>query len=98
MDAPEQMPATDIHALMRDLGARARAAATELAHAPSAAKNAALAGAAEAIMDRRAEIAEANARDMEAARGLYSALGFEEIPPYYFNPLPGSHYLRAELG
>lgn len=36
--------------------------------------------------------------DMEAARGLYSALGFEEIPPYYFNPLPGSHYLRAELG
>lgn len=36
--------------------------------------------------------------DMEAARGLYASLGFEEIPPYYFNPLPGAHYLRADLG
>ena len=36
--------------------------------------------------------------DMEAARSLYGALGFEEIPPYYFNPIPGAHYLKAELG
>jgi len=36
--------------------------------------------------------------DMEAARGLYASLGFEEIPPYYFNPIPGAHYLRAALG
>jgi ribosomal protein S18 acetylase RimI-like enzyme len=36
--------------------------------------------------------------DMEAARGLYASLGFEEIPPYYFNPLPGAHYLKADLG
>ena len=36
--------------------------------------------------------------DMEAARGLYASLGFEEIPPYYFNPIPGAHYLRVELG
>lgn len=35
--------------------------------------------------------------DMEAARGLYAALGFEEIPPYYFNPIAGAHYLRARL-
>ena len=35
--------------------------------------------------------------DMEAARGLYGVLGFEEIPPYYFNPIPGAHYLKAEL-
>jgi ribosomal protein S18 acetylase RimI-like enzyme len=35
--------------------------------------------------------------DMEAARELYSTLGFEEIPPYYFNPIPGAHYLKAEL-
>lgn len=36
--------------------------------------------------------------DMEAARELYERLGFEEIPPYYYNPLPGAHYLKAELG
>lgn len=36
--------------------------------------------------------------DMEAARGLYASLGFEEIPPYYYNPLPGAHYLKVELG
>ena len=35
--------------------------------------------------------------DMEAARGLYASLGFVEIPPYYFNPVPGAHYLRADL-
>jgi ribosomal protein S18 acetylase RimI-like enzyme len=35
--------------------------------------------------------------DMEAARGLYASLGFEEIPPYYYNPLPGAHYLKVEL-
>jgi ribosomal protein S18 acetylase RimI-like enzyme len=35
--------------------------------------------------------------DMEAARGLYEALGFEEIPPYYYNPIPGAHYLKAQL-
>lgn len=35
--------------------------------------------------------------DMEAARDLYETLGFEDIPPYYFNPLPGAHYLRADL-
>ena len=35
--------------------------------------------------------------DMEAARGLYTSLGFEDIPPYYFNPIPGAHYLKVEL-
>ena len=35
--------------------------------------------------------------DMEAARGLYAALGFHDIPPYYFNPVPGAHYLKADL-
>ena len=35
--------------------------------------------------------------DMEAARELYASLGFVEIPPYYFNPIPGAHYLMAEL-
>ena len=36
--------------------------------------------------------------DMEAARGLYATLGFEDVPPYYFNPIPGAHYLKVELG
>ena len=35
--------------------------------------------------------------DMEAARGLYESLGFEEIAPYYFNPIAGAHYLKVEL-
>ena len=35
--------------------------------------------------------------DMEAARGLYASLGFEEIPPYYYNPIPGAHYLKVDL-
>ncbi|NKE68277.1 GNAT family N-acetyltransferase [Ramlibacter sp. RBP-2] len=35
--------------------------------------------------------------DMEAARALYEDLGFDEIPPYYHNPIPGAHYLKADL-
>lgn len=35
--------------------------------------------------------------DMEAARALYEDLGFEEIPPYYYNPIAGAHYLKADL-
>ncbi len=35
--------------------------------------------------------------EMEAARELYATLGFEEIPPYYFNPIAGAHYLKADL-
>jgi ribosomal protein S18 acetylase RimI-like enzyme len=34
---------------------------------------------------------------MEAAREMYTSLGFEEIPPYYFNPIPGAHYLKVDL-
>lgn len=36
--------------------------------------------------------------DMESARSLYETLGFEEVPPYYFNPIPGAHYLKVDLG
>lgn len=35
--------------------------------------------------------------DMEAARTLYEELGFEEVPPYYHNPIAGAHYLKASL-
>ena len=32
--------------------------------------------------------------DREAARGLYTSLGFEEVLPYCFNPIVGAHYLK----
>ncbi len=35
--------------------------------------------------------------EMESARELYASLGFEEIAPYYYNPIPGAHYLKADL-
>ena len=35
--------------------------------------------------------------EMEAARNLYATLGFVEIPAYYYSPVPGAHYLKAEL-
>lgn len=35
--------------------------------------------------------------DMEAARNLYTDLGFEETEPYYYNPIAGAHYLKADL-
>jgi putative acetyltransferase len=35
--------------------------------------------------------------DMEAARALYEDLGFQEIPPYYHNPIAGAHYLKVDL-
>ncbi len=35
--------------------------------------------------------------NMESARALYQELGFEEVPPYYHNPIAGAHYLRAKL-
>ena len=35
--------------------------------------------------------------EMESARELYASLGFEEVAPYYFNPIPGAHYLKADL-
>lgn len=34
---------------------------------------------------------------MESARALYTDLGFEEIPPYYHNPIAGSHYLKVDI-
>lgn len=35
--------------------------------------------------------------DMEAARNLYTDLGFESTEPYYHNPIAGAHYLKADL-
>lgn len=57
---------------------------------------------AEAILDAARQAGYATVlldtlSDMETARALYHELGFEEIPPYYHNPIPGSHYLKARL-
>jgi len=57
---------------------------------------------AQALMDRASEIGYSSMLldtldDMEAARELYASLGFEEVPPYYYNPIPGAHYLKADL-
>jgi len=59
----------NIAAMMAEIGVRARAAAAELAFAPSTAKDAALNAAADAILAGEAAILEANAKDMEFGRG-----------------------------
>lgn len=35
--------------------------------------------------------------EMESARALYQDLAFEEIAPYYHNPIAGAHYLKVDL-
>ena len=66
----------DIPALMADLGARAKAAAAELAIAGAERKHAALIGAAEAVWARRDEIIAANLKDLDYGRdkGLSEAM------------------------
>ncbi len=65
-----------IPAIMAEIGQRAKAAAAELAFAPSPAKSEALNAAADAMWARRAEILEANAKDMDFGRdkGLSDAM------------------------
>ncbi len=66
----------DVKSLMQDIGEKARAAAADLAFAPSAQKDAALRAAADAIADDRAAVLAANATDMELAeaKGLGGAM------------------------
>ena len=67
---------TDIPALMAQIGACARAAATELSIVPSAQKDEALRAAADAIEARSAAILKANREDLDAAheKGLSAAM------------------------
>ena len=67
---------TDIHALMTELGQKARAAARQLALVPGPAKDAALRAAAAALRAQADAIKAANAKDMAAgeAKGLTKAM------------------------
>jgi len=64
----------DVGTMMRRIGERARAAASVLALAPSAAKDSALHAAAAAIRARAPEILAANARDLAEARDLSASM------------------------
>ncbi len=66
----------DLHAIMTDLGRRARAAGQVLAQSPADARNNALMAAANALRADSPAIAAANARDMDGGRekGLTPAL------------------------
>ncbi len=35
---------------------------------------------------------------MQAAIGLYGSLGFRDIPPYRYNPLPGARFFALDMG
>ena len=67
---------TDIAAIMADIGARARAASSELAFAPSEAKVEALETAADVLWQTREEIIKANTLDLDYGRekGLSDAM------------------------
>ena len=66
----------DAAAMMAQIGRAARAAAQELAYAPSEVKRAALLAAADAVLARQAEILAANAKDLDQAaeKGLTPAM------------------------
>ena len=72
--------------LMADIGARAKVAATALAGATAERKHAALISAAEALWRNRADILEANAKDLDFGRdkGLSDAM----ICLLYTSPSP----------
>ena len=74
--APETEGTEDVAALMRRIGADARAAARVLANASTEAKNAALTGSADSLRARADAILAANRKDMEAGekKGLSKAL------------------------
>jgi len=75
MNAPQDLR-TDLVSYMKDVGVRARSAATGLAKASTATKNATLRALAESIRTQRADIGAANRRDVDRARasGLEAAL------------------------
>ncbi|MEO8652383.1 MAG: glutamate-5-semialdehyde dehydrogenase [Hyphomicrobiaceae bacterium] len=76
MNRPERVDTSDIERLMLDIGARARAAASELALASSEQKNAALLAMAVALRRSQVTLVEANAFDVAAVRAAGQAASF----------------------
>jgi glutamate-5-semialdehyde dehydrogenase len=77
MTAPlKSIEGRDIAEAMREIGARAKAAARTLALAPAAQKDGALAAIANAIRARKEQILAANAEDLAAARGAGTTPAF----------------------
>jgi glutamate-5-semialdehyde dehydrogenase len=77
MTAPlKTVEASNIAALMREAGARAKSAARVLALAPTAQKDRALAAMAEAIRAGQAQILAANAEDMAEAKAAGATAAF----------------------
>ncbi len=84
MNRPERIDQHDIERLMLDLGARARAAATELALAPTEQKNSALRAMAAALRRSEAAILKANALDVADVKAAGQASSFVDrltLPP-----------------
>jgi glutamate-5-semialdehyde dehydrogenase len=76
MNRPERIDHGDIEELMLDIGARARAAATELALAPTDQKNAALNAMATALRRTQNAILDANALDVADVKAAGQAASF----------------------
>ncbi len=68
LNVPGLAPVADIAAYMRDVGASARAAASELARANTGVKNAALRAMADAVTRDESRLLAANAQDVAAAK------------------------------
>ena len=57
---------------------------------------------AETVVEAARELGYAHMRldtvpSMEAARALYASLGFREIAPYRYNPIPGTSFMELDL-
>ena len=76
MNRPERIDHPDVERLMLDLGTRARAAATELALAPTEQKNSALRAMAAALRRSEAAILKANALDVADVKAAGQASSF----------------------
>ena len=77
----------DVEQYMAGLGRAARAASREVAASPTSVRNGALLAALDALDGARAQLADANSRDLESGR----ANGLDPCPLIKDEPAPQSH-------